>query len=324
MKAEKISLGDFKNLKVGHASSKKGITGCTVILPTKKCIAGVDIRGGSPGTIGTDSLDVLSTDYGLNGIVFTGGSSFGLNSVKGVMDYLEEQDTGLEVPNTVVPIVSGAVIFDLNIGHYDIRPNHEMGYQACLNASGKKTREGNIGAGMGATVGNLLGDELAMKGGFGAHFLKVGELKVGAMVVVNCAGNVINPRNKEVIAGCLKEEDTFAEPIEMVYKSREIFGKNTTLVCIVTNARMGSAEVTRLASVSHNGLSTTIDPSHLKVDGDTVFAISMRNINSDPDIVNRVAKECVEEAIISAIKNSESIEGFKSYKEIFTKWKRKA
>ncbi len=181
-----IKFTEIGSIRVGHAQDLKAATGCTVILCEEGATVGVEVRGGAPGTRETDLLNPVNLVQKIHAILLAGGSAFGLDAAAGVMQYLEERNVGFDVQVTKVPIVCGVVLFDLTIGDYRIRPDKAMGYQACLKASSTECKQGSIGAGTGATVGKILGIGRAMKSGLGCYALEVGELKVGALVAVNC------------------------------------------------------------------------------------------------------------------------------------------
>ena len=205
-------------IRVGHAQNEEALTGCTVILCEDGAVGGVDQRGGAPGTRETDLLRPLHRVEKVHGILLTGGSAFGLDAAGGVMRYLEERGVGFDVGVARVPIVPAAVIFDLAIGRADVRPDAAMAYQACVNATTDPVAEGSVGAGTGATVGKILGMQNATKSGVGSACVEIVEgLFVGAIAVVNALGDVIDPRNGEIIAGA-RSEDGFADTLKVMQK----------------------------------------------------------------------------------------------------------
>jgi L-aminopeptidase/D-esterase-like protein len=193
IRLQQIAFTDIDDIQVGHAHNLDAGTGCTVVICEKGATAGIDIRGGAPGTRESDLLNPVNLVEKIHAIVLAGGSAFGLDAASGVMQYLEERNIGFDVQVTRVPIVCGAVLFDLAVGDHRIRPDKEMGYQACRNATNRACAEGCVGAGAGATVGKILGMARAMKSGLGCHAIQVGSLKIGALVAVNCLGDVIDP-----------------------------------------------------------------------------------------------------------------------------------
>ena len=196
------SITDITGFKVGHAQDLDALTGCTVILCPPKTVGGVDQRGGAPGTRETDLLHPLHLVNQVTAVLLTGGSAFGLDAAAGVMRYCEENKMGFDASYATVPIVPAAVLFDLGIGDPKVRPDAEMGYQACLNASGNPPAEGNVGAGTGATVGKVLSPKMSTKSGIGTASVDLGGGgKVAAIVAVNAFGDVIDPESGEIIAG---------------------------------------------------------------------------------------------------------------------------
>lgn len=318
---ENVKLTSIEGIKVGHAQDLEGATGCTVIICQEGAVAGVDVRGGAPGTRETDLLNPLNMMEKVQAVLLTGGSAFGLDAASGVMKYLEEQGIGFDVGVAKVPIVCGAALFDLAIGSSKVRPDKEMGYKACLNAGVNECLEGTIGAGTGATVGKILGPEYAMKGGLGTYALKVGQLMVGAIVAVNCLGDVIDPENKEVAAGVLDEDKNSFRNTEYIMLSqyddkKNLFNGNTTIGSIITNANLTKAQTNKVASMAHNGYGRTIYPVHTMYDGDTIFSLATGKVEADVNVVGFLAAKVMERAIINGIKNAKSIFGYKSYEDL--------
>ena len=203
-----IKITDIDGFKLGHAQDFEGATGCTVLLCEEGASGGVDVRGGAPGTRETDLLNPMEMVDKVHAVVLSGGSAFGLDSCSGVMEYLENKNVGFDVGVAKVPIVCGAVLFDLACGNPKVRPNKEMGLEACKNSETYlDSKNGNIGCGTGATVGKALNQKLAMKGGFGSYAVQVGDLKVGAIVGVNSLGDIVDPNNNnKIIAGGLSQD----------------------------------------------------------------------------------------------------------------------
>ncbi|KEI05064.1 P1 family peptidase [Clostridium botulinum] len=321
---ENVNITDIEGIKIGHAQKLDGPTGCTVILCEKGAVGGVDVRGGAPGTRETDLLNPMNMVDKVHAILLTGGSAFGLDAASGIMEYLEENNVGFDVGVTKVPIVCGTALFDLVIGNHKIRPDKAMGYEACLNANNKKVMEGNVGAGTGATVGKVLGGEYAMKGGLGTYTLKVGELIVGAVVAVNCLGDVMEPKTGNVIAGVLNEsKDGFRNTANIMISKydndKNLFNGNTTIGAIATNATLTKAEANKIASMAHNGYARSIYPVHTMYDGDTIFAMATGDVKADVNVVGLLASKVMEKAIVRAIKKADSICGYKCCKDIMNK-----
>lgn len=318
---KEIKFTDIDGIKVGNAQDLEGATGCTVVICEDGATAGVDVRGGSPGTRETDLLDPQNLVDKIHAVMLSGGSAFGLDAASGAMKYLEEKDIGFDVQVTKVPIVCSAVLFDLVVGDYRVRPNLEMGYEACANANNKECPNGNVGAGTGATVGKFLGVDRAMKGGLGSYALQIGDLKVGAIVAVNCLGDVIDPETGEILAGLLDEEGKELVGTENVlaqnYSERKnLFSGNTTIGVIATNGTFTKSEANKLASMAHNGYGRSMRPAHSIFDGDTIFTMATGKIEADINVVGFLAARTMERAVINAIKSADSSYGFKSYKDL--------
>ncbi len=320
---EGINITNIEGIQVGHAQDLEGATGCTVILCEEGAVAGVDVRGGAPGTRETDLLNPLNMMDKIQAVLLTGGSAFGLDAASGIMEYLEEKNIGFDVGVTKVHIVCGAALFDLAVGNYKVRPDKKMGYQACLNIDQGKCLEGNIGAGTGATVGKILEPEFAMKGGLGTYALEVGELMVGAIVAVNCLGDVINPESGQVVAGVLNEEKSGYRNTEDIMLSKyddkkNLFNGNTTIGAIVTNADLTKVETNKVASMAHNGYGRTIYPVHTMYDGDTIFSLATGKTKADVNAVGLLAARVMEKAIVKAVKNTKGMFGYPCYQDICT------
>jgi L-aminopeptidase/D-esterase-like protein len=316
---KQIDFMDIEGLKIGHAQNLKAATGCTVVICENGATIGVDVRGGAPGTRETDLLDPVNLVEQAHAVLLTGGSAFGLDAAAGVMQCLEENEIGFDVQVTKVPIVCGAALFDLAIGDHKIRPDKKMGYEACINAvSSGECRQGSVGAGTGATVGKIMGAGQAMKGGLGCFAMQTGDLKIGAMVAVNCLGDVIDPLNNEKLAGPLNSDMlTIDDTEEIMIKSfsgkNNLFSGNTTIGVIATNAGFTKAQATKLASMAQNGYARTMRPAHSMYDGDTIFAMSTGDIQADLSTVGLLSARVMERAVVEAIKSAESLYGIKSY-----------
>jgi L-aminopeptidase/D-esterase-like protein len=318
---KEIAFTDIDGIKVGNSSNIKAGTGCTVIICEEGATAGVDVRGGSPGTRETDLLDPQNLVDKAHAVVLAGGSAFGLDAASGVMRYLEENNIGFDVQVTKVPIVLSAVLFDLVVGDYRIRPDSKMGYDACLNATDKECPSGNVGAGTGATVGKFLGIQRAMKGGLGSYAVQIGDLKVGAIVAVNALGDIIDPTSGEVLAGLLDEKGekligTEKEMIKVYNEKRNLFSGNTTIGVVATNGILTKAQANKLASMAHNGYGRAIRPAHSIFDGDTIFTMATGKVEADINVIGFLSATVMERAIVNAIKSADSAYGIKSYKEL--------
>lgn len=292
-------------IKIGHAEDE--YTGVTVVLSEKGCVAGVDVRGNAPGTRETDLLRPEKAADKINAVVFTGGSAFGLASACGVMEYLKERKVGYKVGSKVVPLVCGAVIFDLNDKEYHY-PDEKMGRIACENATSSPSF-GQVGVGKGATVGKLRGLQHACKSGIGAFSVKTAGVTVTAVVCVNALGDVVDETGR-IIAGA-KGKDGFIDTEKTLLTcdvGKMIFGKNTTIGCILTNARLTKTEANKLASIGHNGYARAIRPVHTDYDGDTLFCMATGKV----PVVNfamlqSAAVVAVENAVRNAVLSGEDL-----------------
>lgn len=295
----------IEGIQVGHATDVTAKTGCTVILAPEGATAGVDVRGAAPGTRETEAIRPGRLIQKAHAILLTGGSAFGLDAASGVVQYLEENGIGLPVGPVRVPIVPAAVIFDLHVGDAKVRPDKEMGYQACQNASAEPVAMGTIGAGTGATIGNLdigVPGVLPSPGGLGSacKFLKSG-LIVAAITVVNALGNVVNPTTDEIVAGG-KINDTYIDITESLLDADIVPGTNTTIGVIATNATLTVAEATRVAEMAHDGIARAIRPSHTMFDGDTLFTLATgKHSSSNVNTIGILAAEVVSESIVNAV-----------------------
>jgi len=313
---QQIAFTDIEDIKVGHAHNLDAGTGCTVVICEKGATAGVDIRGGAPGTRETDLLNPVNLVEKIHAVVLAGGSAFGLDAASGVMQYLEERNIGFDVQVARVPIVCGAVLFDLAIGDHRIRPDKEMGCQACRNAMNGVCAEGNVGAGAGATVGKILGMARAMKSGLGCHAIQVGALRIGALVAVNCLGDVIDPDTGERLAGLLNEDltklaDTETVMIQSYATKKNLFAGNTTIGIIATNAILTKSQTAKLASMAQNGYARTMRPAHSMFDGDSIFTMATGHVEADLSVLGLLSARVMERAIVSAVKQARPLFGLK-------------
>ena len=313
-------ITDVNGIKVGHSQSEEGMTGCTAVICEKGATGGVDVRGSAPGTRETDLLKPDKLVDRIHAVVLSGGSAFGLEAASGVMRLLEERNTGFDVGVTKVPIVASAVIFDLNIGDYRIRPDLKMGYDAAKSASSEESRQGNVGCGLGATVGKILGPDHAMKSGLGSATVKAGELIVSAIVSVNSFGDIYDYRTGRQIAGVYDyEKNEMLNTYTIMKKESKSLGfplRNTTIGVIATNAILSKAEANKTAAMAHNGFARSINPVHTMLDGDTIFTIAANEINADLNLISTMAGEAMSRAITNAIINAKSCHKLISYSDI--------
>jgi L-aminopeptidase/D-esterase-like protein len=316
------SITDVPGILVGHAENTEAATGCTVILfGTEGAVTGVDVRGGAPGTRETAALDPVNIVPKAHAVYLGGGSAYGLDGAAGVMQFLEEKGIGFPVGVCVVPIVPGAVLFDLNIHRHDIRPDRRMGYQACQTAVSPNTEQGNVGAGTGATIG-IQSSPYKMKGGIGTASVQVGDLIVGALVAVNCYGDVIDPETGQIVSGLLNEDrKTFAKTLRTISKNHAapdgaISPINTTIGIVVSNAKLTKAEATKIAMMTHDGYARAINPVHTMHDGDTVFAAGTGEVDTDCTTLGAIAAEVMSRAVVNGAKAAESAYGIPGYRDI--------
>ena len=292
-------------IRVGHAQADEALTGCTVILCEDGAVGGVDQRGGAPGTRETDLLRPLHRVEKVHGVLLTGGSAFGLDATAGVMRYLEERGVGFDVGVARVPIVPAAVIFDLAIGRADVRPDAAMAYQACLNATADPVIEGSMGAGMGATVGKILGMPNATKSGVGSACIEIANgLFVGAIAVVNALGDVIDPRTGAIIAGA-RSEDGFVDTLQIMRQFQAVASasaSNTIIGVVATNAKLSKEEANKVAQMAHDGLARAVRPAHTMYDGDTIFALSTGDVRVDVNLIGAFAAEVFAKAIVRGVR----------------------
>jgi L-aminopeptidase/D-esterase-like protein len=284
-------------IRVGHWTDERALTGCTVVLTPPGTTGSVVVPGGAPATHETDAIAPGRRVEEVNAVLLTGGSAFGLGAVSGVMKYLEERGIGHVTPAGPVPIVPAAAVFDLMVGDASIRPGPAEAYTACESASEDEAREGNVGAGMGATVGKSAGPDLMSKGGLGTASREDGDLVVGALAVANAVGDVID-EDGTVIAGA--RGDAVFPPTP---------GTNTTLVCVATNAILSKEECHRAAEMATAGLARAIRPVHTMFDGDVVFVLATRATPSFVEIVGRLAAEVVADAVRRAARAAEDVAG---------------
>ena len=322
---EDISIHDIDGFQFGQAEDIEAGTGCTVIVCAKGASAGVDVRGGSPGTRDTDALNPVCNREAVHAVLLTRGSAFGQDAAGGVMKKLEEEKIGRNVGVTVVPNVCAAVLFDLKFGKADIRPDVEMGYAACTCAlNGQHFEEGNHGAGMGCTVGKICGSDYAMKSGIGAAAFRQGELRVGAIVACNAAGNIV--QDGAILAGARNRTNTgFIDAEQWLAENRlqqfDMFsgspsGENTVIGCVITNAALNKSQATKLAAVAQNGVVRAVRPANTTFDGDTMFALCSRKVPADPDVVGILAARAVENAVYRAVRAAKSLHGKPALRDI--------
>jgi L-aminopeptidase/D-esterase-like protein len=317
------TLTDVPGLKVGHWTNLEAGTGCTVIICPPGTVAGVDVRGSAPGTRETDLLDPINMVQQVDAVMLAGGSAYGLAAADGVMGWLEAHGRGLDVGVGRVPIVPGAVIFDLPFIRPDVRPDAAAGYAACEAAGDGPVAQGNVGAGTGATVGKLAGLNMATKGGLGSASRDLGGgLVVAALAVVNSVGAVYDPATGRAIAGPRDPDGGFFDTLELMaaIAGRSLAslraGTNTTLALVATNAALTKSAATKVAQMAHDGLARAIRPVHTMYDGDTIFALSAGSETADVNLVGALAAELVTEAVLAGVNAAEPLGGLPAARDL--------
>lgn len=312
-------ITDVPGLRVGHHTDIDNGTGCTVIICDDPAYAGVEIRGAAPGSRETALLDPLASAQRINGVVLTGGSVFGLDSVAGVVRYLEEKGVGVKFGRTSIPLVPAAVIFDLGFISRSVRPTADDAYGAAARAS-VKFATGNVGVGTGSTVAKLLGAAKSIKGGIGTASISLPNgATVGALMVVNAIGGVVDPESGEIVAGPQTDRG-FADSVDLAIhnppKDRG-FLLNTTIGVVATDSPLDKIGASRLAVAGQDGIALTVRPSHTSNDGDTIFSLSTGKhpASISGDILHSAALKVVSGAILNAIDSAESLGGVKSATE---------
>ena len=298
-----------EGFRVGHARHAAAPTGCTVILCPEGTVAGVDVRGPAPGSRETALLAVDKPIARLDGLLFTGGSAFGLAAADGVMRYLAERGVGHPTPVRPIPIVAASVIYDLGVAGGSVHPDAELGYAACRAARPlPPTAQGTAGAGTGATVGKWGGRTSMMKGGVGYAERDAEGVLVAALAVVNSVGDVLGEDGR-VLAGARDEDGWLADrtPERWLPQSAQfpVKGTNTTLVAVLTEAAMSKPEAGRLAQRAHDGIARAVLPAHTTYDGDTAYALACGRRTAPFDLVAALAVGCVSAAIRNAVRHAE-------------------
>jgi len=326
--ARSRGLTQVAGIKVGHHTLSERPTGCTVVLVDGAgAVGGVSQRGGAPGTRETDLLDPSSLVDRVNAIALSGGSAFGLDAAQGVVRYLEERNIGYKTAAGVVPIVPAAILFDLGFGgDAKIRPTADCGYKAASAAADGPVREGNVGAGAGATVGKVAGRDRSMKGGTGTAAITLPNgLIVAALVAVNAVGDIIDPATGQLVAGVrtpdgktLADARTLLRDGSLLRAPTPRAAENTTIAVVATNARLTKAEVNRVALMADDGLARAINPAHTIGDGDTVFALATGRWDGQADVsvIGALAAEALSEAIVRAVVQATSAGGLPAARDM--------
>ena len=317
-----IPVTEIGPICMGQTENAEAGTGCTVFIAPQGMRAGLDVRGGGPASRESQLLNPLMSAQSIHSIVLSGGSAYGLGAANGVMQYLEEKGIGYDTGYALVPLVVQSDIYDLSVGNASVRPDVEMGYEAArLAMETPNYRDGNYGAGCGATVGKFAGMDYCMKSGIGSYAVQIGDLKIGAIVVVNALGDVYDWKNGRQIAGMLNEEkdglrSTSAYMRQNYTVVENKFVGNTTICAVFTNAYFEKAQLCKIAGMAHDGFARSINPVHTSADGDSIYAVSIGDISADQDLVGTLSAEIVSEAILRAVEKAEGAYGFPSYKDL--------
>lgn len=311
------NITDVPGIKVGNVENLHGYTGCTVILTEEGAVCGVDVRGSAPGTRETDLLDPINLVDKVHAISLAGGSAYGLDAASGVMQYLEERGHGLGVGVGIVPIVPSAVLFDLTFGDPKVRPDRKMGYHAAMRAMKGSFPLGNVGAGCGATVGKTAGYERSMKGGLGsASRIYPNGLVVGAIVAVNALGEIRDPMTGQTLAGPRDANNQIINSLDFLTEHTMKKGTNTTIGIVASNAYLTKVQVSKVASMAHDGLARTIYPIHTMFDGDTIFSLATGGVEAPVDLVGAISAEVMADAVLAAIRSAKGVGEIPAYQDL--------
>ncbi len=314
------TLTAIPGLRVGHWTDLDAGTGCTVVLCPQGAVAGVDVRGGAPGTRETALLAPTCSVERVHAVLLSGGSAYGLAAADGVMRWLEERGYGFDVGVAKVPIVPAAVLFDLPVGRADVRPDAAAGYAACQAATDAPVAQGNVGAGTGASCGKALGFARATKAGLGSAAIYLAQgIIVAALAAVNAFGDVIDPQSGRILAGARQlDDDGFADTMAYLANADGLAiarladrqrGQNTTLAVVATNAVLPKHQAARVAQMAHDGLARVIRPIHTMLDGDVIFALSLGEQRADVSVIGALAAEAVAQAVVNAVLAAEPLGG---------------
>jgi L-aminopeptidase/D-esterase-like protein len=330
--ASRGSLTDVPGLRVGHWTDTRRPTGCTAILFDPDAAVGVDYDGSAPGETSIALLQPVSPVETVHGLFLTGGGQFGLAAHAGVIRYLEDRKRGFDWGGSVrVPVVPGAVIDDLALGDPTIRPDPQAAYKACEAATSDPVAEGNVGAGAGATIGRMLRAQTAggMKGGLGSASLRLGEIVVSALAVVNAAGDVLDWRKGQIVAGArLRGGSGFADTVEVMKRSLAAGGggliqdpalRSTTLIVVATNVTLTKTQLTKVAMMANCGAARAVRPYHTTGDGDQLFAVSTRRLRRDDvnvTMVGTLAAEVAADAVLRGVMTASSVDGWPAAKDL--------
>ena len=318
---KEIKVTEVGDIMIGQTENAEAGTGLTVFISKDGMPAGLDVRGGGPASRESELLDPLAAAQKINAIVLSGGSAFGLGAGDGVMEYLEKKKIGYDTGYAIVPLVVQSDLYDLSVGDRKVRPDAKMGYEAAKNAfENPNYKDGNYGAGCGATVGKIAGMDTCMKSGIGSYAIQIGELKIGAVVAVNALGDIYDWKTGEKIAGLLAEDKQgFRDTLEYMagdISSKDKFTGNTTIGVIITNASFEKSQLCKIAGMAHDGYARSIRPVHTTADGDSIYAVSAGTVAADQDLVGSFAALVMSEAINRAVMSAETAYGFVSASDL--------
>ena len=310
-------LTDVAGLRVGHVTNSDAATGCTVVLcPPEGAGAACAVLGGAPGTRETDVLAPGNLVERVHAVLLTGGSAFGLDAATGVVRYLERRGIGYAMPSARVPIVVGAVIYDLGVARADVRPGADDGEAAARAARRRNHACGSVGAGTGASVAKLAGRDLAVKGGLGTASERLADgTTVGALAVVNAVGDIIRPEDGAVLASPRSADGEWRDSLAILRERRERqvpAMTSTTIAVVATDALLDRDALRRVALMAHAGIARTVRPSHTPADGDTVFALAtgtQTGVAPDVMAIGAFAARALERAIVRGVLAATSLAG---------------
>ena len=315
------SITDISGITVGQAEDKEALTGCSVVICKDGAIGGVNQRGGAPGTRETDLLRPMHMVQKIHAVMLAGGSAYGLDAAGGAMQYLEEQKIGFNSGNAIVPIVPSAILYDLAVGSADVRPDKQMGYLACQQASSERPQEGNYGAGTGASVGKIMGMNQAVKSGVGTSSREIAPgIIIGALVAVNAFGDVIDYHSEQILAGVrsvdkgpikIGKAGVFANTLDIMGSKlgRTILTfaskQNTIIGVIATNAILDKEGANKFAEAASNGIAISVRPAFTMLDGDTIFSMATCSKKADINLLCAFAPFVFADAMINAVLKAE-------------------
>ena len=320
------SLTDVPGIRVGHFTDERRPTGCTAILFDAAAAAGVDYNGSAPGESQVVMLQPVSPVERIHALFLTGGGVLALPSSGGVLRFLEERKIGFDwgTPDLRIPIVVSAVIDDLAVGNPRIRPDAEAAYKACAAASTGPVAEGNVGAGAGGTVGKMHRGRGfgGMKGGLGTASLRMGDVVIGALAVVNAAGDILDWRTGRIIAGARRPDGSLADSVEIMRANladrprarlEDDALRSTTLGVVATNVTLTKTALTKLAMMANCGAARAIRPYHTTGDGDQLFAVSTARLQRTDvplTVLGALAADVAADAIVRGVRSAKGVDGW--------------